>query len=301
MPPSTGKRYLVCLLLCTGLAFATNLFNSGEANVGDFEKFKSLSAQPTASAYFNAWGAPDAFLISFLPSRSKQGRLELWIYAKQGIEILVQDGVRIKDFFFNPSDASKLSASTELRPDGITQEMSMAEVRDKFGKPTAVSAKPAGAKRFTTFEFESKSPKYFSFIDSSLAFVSAGMSLDAKNPWSQEQSPPKDSALPTDILGNWKSNLGEVTLKQSASNPGFFEGVCVTNRYLKGTAPTQGTGIIREGTIDKRTGFVRCSIPNWDGHAEFFISPDRKTMIGSMFNKDHGSNSVFYWRWILTR
>lgn len=289
-----------CCLFLPGLA-SLNCALPVHGSAADFDQFKSLSNQPTGSAYLNLWGPPDAFLISFIPSKNKQRRLELWVYSKHGVQVMLQDGVRIKDFIFNPAGIPIPERATELRPDELTQQMTMAEIRNKFGRPSSANAKQSAGKRFTTFEFAEKSPKSFSFINNSLAFVSAGMDADAKNPWSENESPPKNSSAPAELLGKWKSDLGELTLKQSAVNPRFFEGIFVPSSYLKGTSPAQKNGIVSDGTIDMNTGFVRCSIHNWDGHAEFFLSPDRKMMIGTMFNKDHGSNSIFYRRWTLTR
>lgn len=288
----------ICILL--GLCLTNPLLalaSQAKSERFSFKSYKMLCQANKAEYYLKEWGKPDFFLLSIMSLRAGRGavrRQELWVYTGAGVQVLFENGVGVKEFLFKPNDSRYLPAApTDLSPQDFSEQTSLADIRKRFGKPETESEKTVSDLKLQTLSYQNAGYKSFAFINGKLAFVSAGLPANSKNPWSLNTHESLVPDNPSALNGNWDSNLGKLEIKPSSINPKYFEGKFHPKTYLKGTPAKDQLGIIADGVMDLKSKRVHFSIHNWGANGEFVISPDGKTMIGGLFIKKE------YHRWRL--
>ncbi|MBX9688450.1 MAG: hypothetical protein K2X27_17200 [Candidatus Obscuribacterales bacterium] len=290
LKPLLHRACLTACLFCTTLL-------PGFAVSSDFEIFKYLSLQNSAKAYLEKWGRPDSFMLSFVGGGKSCRRIELWVYAKQGVEVMFENGERVKDFLFNPKAGKAFSASSNLDPGDFSRETSLEEIKKRFGQAKRQHQSEFAERKAEFFEYENGSSKTFIFVDGALSFVSAGLAEEQHNPWVEgSQNSAVAVSDPSALIGNWQSNLGTLSFKRAALNPKYLEGSFRPAIALWGLPPNEPVGIISQGSYEKDGDLVKITINNLNAHAELKLSPDKKNLIGGLFIKGSSFN-----RWILKR
>ncbi len=272
------KKAFQTLALCAG---AASLIASANASSADFEILKALTNQTSANPYLKQWGKPDVFMTSLLPGSpgGRIRRVDYWVYAKHGVEILLENGIRVRNFQFNPTESNqKIFTPADTSPMEFDERTTMDEIKKKFGEPANVKQESVGGRKTTTFQFPG-GYKTFVFVEGKLSFVSVGIAPNMRNPYLDVAEVFPDN--PAELLGTWQSNLGVLTLTKSPINPNSFEGNFNPYKPIPGTAGNSTK--IFEGSFDKKTGFIKfVTYKEWTGHAELIVSPDGKSMVGSL-------------------
>lgn len=275
-------------LLARSIIFLAGLFLLANPAKAEFDGFGGLRYDLTASEYIKNWGPPDLFMVSLKPpspNGKNPQRYDLWVYLKHGTQLVFQDGKVSRQYFFSPTEAKKYSRAAKINPLDFSFANTTSHVSKKLGAPDQFSRSLVAGQKLTKWLYKKNGTKIDCvFHKGTLSFVSAGIESDTQNPWLNYQPRPANPKDLQQLFGTWSSNYGTVVLKPSSRDPRFFEGVLQT-RPLHGE-PMKGLGIISQGSFDKDNNFIRFNFQmdyhNIDGHAEFFLSDDKKRLNGSL-------------------
>ena len=288
--------------LCLALLFSTFLASNRAYSAGSFDGLNGPLRGERRSSYLQNWGPPDLFMASHLlvkAPKAPQSELQLWVYCKQGVELTFRDENIVRAYYFDPQDGkNNLPSGSKLNPDEFFHElMEPEDIKKKFGQPSQVKTKKIGDVVLLTYEYNQDGNKIFGFTDNVLTFVSSGFRKNMKNPWYLPANV-NHGGNPTKVLGAWKSKVGNFNFNASP-NTASFPGQIVIPADVLDKALGAGVGTISEASFNPGTNFLKFAYRtnHTDGHGEFILSPDGKTLTGSLF----GQNEWDCWPVQLTR
>lgn len=268
--------------------------------IGEFDGINGMKKGENSTSYLRNWGPPDLFMISYLPVKitaAKRRKVDLWVYAKHGVELIFEDGHPAREFLFDPVDGAKLLPGTDLNPkDFFVTTISPEEIKRRFGPPSKMNEKVVAGQVLTIYEYVQGGHKTFGFTNKTLTFVSAGFRPGLKNAI-LEPVEVNHGGDPSRILGSWKSDFGEITFITSPSNNKTIVG-SLKNAPKDGRF--SGKGVISLGSFDPDTGFLKFALhtQNMNGHAELLLSPQGNSLGGTLFS---GNNEWDCWPWQMWR
>jgi nitrogen-specific signal transduction histidine kinase len=247
----------------------------------------------TVESCLQAWGPPDLFVTVFPAPDSKQrilGKLDLWVYAKRGVNVVFQDDLRLRLVPFYPPSGRRLMPGTTLKPGQFKAGQTQVEIEQRLGHPQEATDEQVGPYTVTRYAYKSVggAPLSLSFLNGRLAGVSAGFRSTRADPGEEFRHVPAAPADLAPVTGKWlQSNGTNMVLNPSSRNRGFLEGHVIRQQRT----PLD----IYVGSFDRASGYLdflyRWPDRTTEGHGRLMLSPDGSRLRGDT-SDDSGAG---YW------
>ena len=244
----------------------------------------SLLELDTTADCLSSCGQPDLFLTVFsIPGSSPQSpeKLDLWIYAKYGIELVFRNGHRIRLIPFYPPDGGRLLPGTRFSPSEFLPGLTQPDMVRRFGQPHESVSERLGPHAITRYTYKAAggSSLSLSFLDGRLSGVSAGFCKQISDPGLTFRAVPAAEADLTPVLGTWLlgNSPQRIVFSLSRHNRGFLEG-----QWYRKQSPLE----IVTGSFDRKSGYLdflyRWQDKVQEGHGRFILSPGGGRLIGDI-------------------